>query len=453
MPPKVTPAGDRALLVDLGDVTASELHAAAARVSASDNILACITGHSSLYVIFRGKPDLQWSWSSTRLATPVRHDIEVSFADEYGLDLAEFLARTAVTPDAFLQRVASLTLSARYLGFRAGFAYLEGWPAEWSMPRRPTSRARVAAGSFAIAGAMSGFYPIDSPGGWNILGRTSIALANRFAPGDEIAIRPTLALLDDGVPPAPPLLANAPTLPKGIEVLANRQFITMVTRPDYAGLERGRPPGGPFDENAARLANETVGNGDDTPLLECALVGPRLRFHEPCVVAWQGADSDLPKGELIVVEAGQELSVGRIRNGLRGYLAFGESGEADRADFHHPPGGRLEAGPTRRLEIRVGRGPHDSPVGTIECEVTPQLDRVGIRMRPLQPLGITAPADMPSYGMQFGTIQLHPDGTLVAMGPDHPITGGYLQPLTVLWSERWKLGQLTPGDRVTLLAV
>jgi allophanate hydrolase subunit 2 len=107
-----------------------------------------------------------------------------------------------------------------------------------------------------------------------------------------------------------------------------------------------------------------------------------------------------------------------------------------------------------RHVIRVGRGPHESPIGApvenVECEVTPQLDRVGIRLRPLQPLGVTAPADLPSCGMQCGTIQLHPDGSLVAMGPDHPVTGGYLQPLTVLWDERWKLAQLSPGERVTL---
>ncbi len=98
--------------------------------------------------------------------------------------------------------------------------------------------------------------------------------------------------------------------------------------------------------------------------------------------------------------------------------------------------------------IGVVAGPHDSPLREIECEVTPQLDRVGIRLKPLQPLGFQPPADLPSIGMQFGSIQLHPDGSLVAMGPDHPITGGYLQPLTVRWDERWKLGQLAPGDRV-----
>ena len=85
---------------------------------------------------------------------------------------------------------------------------------------------------------------------------------------------------------------------------------------------------------------------------------------------------------------------------------------------------------TDRRVIRVVAGPHESALRTIECEVTPQLNRIGIRLRPLEPVGLTAPAELPSCGMQFGTIQLHPEGSLVAMGPDHPVTGGYLQPVT-----------------------
>ena len=45
-----------------------------------------------------------------------------------------------------------------------------------------------------------------------------------------------------------------------------------------------------------------------------------------------------------------------------------------------------------------------------------------------------------------------PEGSLVAMGPDHPVTSGYAQPLTVLTAERWKLAQLVPGERVTFVA-
>jgi urea carboxylase len=50
--------------------------------------------------------------------------------------------------------------------------------------------------------------------------------------------------------------------------------------------------------------------------------------------------------------------------------------------------------------------------------------------------------------MQFGTLQWHPDGSLIAMGPDHPVTGGYLQPATVVSDDLWKLAQLAPGEVV-----
>ena len=139
-----------------------------------------------------------------------------------------------------------------------------------------------------------------------------------------------------------------------------------------------------------------------------------------------------------VFEAEGEINVGRIKNGLRGWLAIGTRA-----------GGGAGAPLEDRRVIRIVPGPHQPSITNVECEVTQQLNRVGIRLRPLRDLGITAPADLPSCGMQFGTIQLHPDGSLMAMGPDHPITGGYLQPMTVRWDERWKLAQLTPGERVS----
>jgi len=99
------------------------------------------------------------------------------------------------------------------------------------------------------------------------------------------------------------------------------------------------------------------------------------------------------------------------------------------------------------------RGPHESNFADSDWEVTPQLDRVGIRLRGLSAVPPSIPADLPSIGVQFGSVQWHPDGTLVLMGPDHPVTGGYLQPVTVISSERWKLAQLAPGERVSLRTV
>src|ERR1051325_8334930 len=146
----VAPAGDRALLIELPpDVTAAELHAAAARARSREDVLACIVGHASLYVIFRGAPDPAIDVHAAPVAwTPRRHRVEVAF-EGFALD-------------------HPVLLTARYLGFRPGWAYLEGWP--WPMPRRATSRP-VKAGSFAVAGTMAGIYPTDAPGGWNVLGR------------------------------------------------------------------------------------------------------------------------------------------------------------------------------------------------------------------------------------------------------------------------------------------
>ena len=76
------------------------------------------------------------------------------------------------------------------------------------------------------------------------------------------------------------------------------------------------------------------------------------------------------------------------------------------------------------------------------------MNRVGIRLRPLETIDAKLPTEMLSCGAQFGTLQWHADGNLVALGPDHPVTGGYLQPMTVLSSEIGKLAQLMPGERV-----
>src|SRR5207237_2449933 len=132
---------------------------------------------------------------ASEIVSPRRHRIEVSFHESHALDLDQFLTHVRGSRDEVLRRVESIQLTVRYLGFRAGFAYLDGWPEEWAMPRRSTSRNLVPGGSFGIAATMSGFYPVDSPGGWNILGRTAAPLwdpsrepPNLFAPGDEISL-------------------------------------------------------------------------------------------------------------------------------------------------------------------------------------------------------------------------------------------------------------------------
>jgi len=376
---KSVPAGDNATLIELGDVSAAELHAKAWQLRAQGK--AVIVGHSSLYVV-RCSVGLRPASGREAGQRPTLHRVKVNFD---GPDL----------PAGFTPR--ELTLTVRYLGFRAGFGYLDGWPEEWSMPRRPTSRP-VKRGSFAVAGNVAAFYPIDTPGGWNILGHTDYDFAYALAPGDTIVIEPTREPL--ALPP--------------LHETGKPSLHTRVFAPDWSRVERGLSPGGPFDDVAASLLE-----GD---LLECALVWPKVEG------VWVGPD----------LRTGDRVPEGRIEGGLRGYV--GRSFASLRM-----------TGRTDRHVIRAIAGPHDIGLTEVECEVTPQLDRVGIRLRPVTPIGFEAPADLESIGMQCGTVQLHPDGSLVAMGPDHPVTGGYLQPMTVITSERWKLAQLSPGERVTCI--
>src|SRR3954462_14382993 len=245
MQPKVTRAGNRGLLADFGDgVAAAELHARAAALRARTNVVACIVGQQSLCGIFAGEPSIAFDDVPPSAFTPATHRIDVDFS---GPDLDEFLVLVRITRDDFLQRVPSLRLTARYLGFRAGFAYLEGWPEAWRMPRRTRSRNVVPRGSFAIAGMMAGFYPVDSPGGWNLLGRTNAWLwnpntdpPNRFAPGDVTEVRPaSIAQFD-----TPPLETIEQTGGVIAEVIAAGQLTTIVGARDWKRAEYGVSPGG-----------------------------------------------------------------------------------------------------------------------------------------------------------------------------------------------------------------
>jgi KipI family sensor histidine kinase inhibitor len=467
---QIAAAGDRALLVTLPGVSSARLRAAADRARAVAGVVAAIVGHQSLYVIGtadRAAISRAVDEAAIRAEPVAQHRIEVSFHEEHALDLPDFLAHAHLSREEFLRRLPNLQLSVRYLGFRAGFSYLDGWPVEWSKPRRATSRNHVTGGSFGIAGSMAGFYAVDSPGGWNILGRTAARLwdplrepPNLFAPGDEIEIRPTggrIAVASE----APPFQPEGE--PVG-EVIAPGQLTTIVGRSDWSRLEHGLPAGGAFDEEAAATANAAVGNDPGAPLLECVLVGPKLRFRDVRRVA-------LCDGELHTrIFRDEEIDIGRI-HGMRAYLAIEggidemrlryaeaptvlKKGDSLRSavPWHRLGSTSTRAAASRRTPkaIRVVRGPHDAPPLPGEWEVTPQLNRVGVRLRPLQTISFTPPTDLPSCGAQFGTLQWHADGSVVALGPDHPVTGGYLQPATIISSERWKLAQLAPGERVRL---
>jgi KipI family sensor histidine kinase inhibitor len=141
-----------------------------------------------------GAGDDQWPDDSPRVEIPVR------YGGEDGPDLEWVAEQAGLSSADVIELHAGTEFRALFVGFAPGFAYLGPLPAPLVRPRRSSPRVRVPPGSVAIAGPYSAVYPIESPGGWHLLGRTDLALWDarhdppalleagmriRFVPGDR----------------------------------------------------------------------------------------------------------------------------------------------------------------------------------------------------------------------------------------------------------------------------
>lgn len=124
-------------------------------------------------------------------------DIPTRYGGPDGPDLDAVAELTRLTPAAVVEVHASVTYRALFLGFAPGFAYLGVLPGALAVPRRAEPRVRVPAGSVALAGEQTAVYPLESPGGWQLIGRTSVVLWDprrdppaRIQPGDAVRFVP-----------------------------------------------------------------------------------------------------------------------------------------------------------------------------------------------------------------------------------------------------------------------
>jgi inhibitor of KinA len=109
-------------------------------------------------------------------------EIPVCYGGEHGPDLNDVGATHNMTPAQVVELHSSTTYVVYFLGFVPGFAYLGELPKALATPRLPTPRRRVPPGSVGIAGNQTGVYPVATPGGWRLLGRTPISM---FRPGSN----------------------------------------------------------------------------------------------------------------------------------------------------------------------------------------------------------------------------------------------------------------------------
>jgi KipI family sensor histidine kinase inhibitor len=114
-------------------------------------------------------------WTVTPVAGGEGETVEIECRYD-GPDLDDVARAWGVSPEAAAAAHASLEHTVAFCGFNPGFAYLAGLGDDRSVPRRESPRTRVPGGSVAVAGVYSGIYPRESPGGWQLIGRTEATL-------------------------------------------------------------------------------------------------------------------------------------------------------------------------------------------------------------------------------------------------------------------------------------
>ena len=200
---KIQPLGEAAFAVTLGEAISL---AASARVlalkrtilSASlPGVCEVVPAYTSLLVRFdpdRSDPkslydaltDLCFSAPASDSAAGNLVEVPVVYGGMFGPDLDDVSDHAGMTPDEVARLHAAGDYTVAFLGFLPGFPYLVGLDPQLACPRLASPRQTVPAGSVGIAGGQTGIYPLESPGGWRIIGRTSLKLF------DPIGDQPTL---------------------------------------------------------------------------------------------------------------------------------------------------------------------------------------------------------------------------------------------------------------------
>ncbi len=199
---QITPLGDNALVLELGTVIDESTHRrvqtawralAAAPLPAVSELVPAYTTVTVFYdpwaAVQAGAPALgiaDWLGEvlrerlknppKTEKAKPRVVEVPVCYGGEFGPDLARVAAQAKLSPEEVIKRHAKAEYLVHLIGFAPGFPYLGGLPRELHTPRHAKPRMTVPPGSVAIGGEQAGIYPLATPGGWNLIGRTPLRI-------------------------------------------------------------------------------------------------------------------------------------------------------------------------------------------------------------------------------------------------------------------------------------
>jgi KipI family sensor histidine kinase inhibitor len=211
-PLRLLPAGEAALLVELGDTIDPDLNEAVHRLDAAinraapDGLIETVPTYRSILVTFDPTrttaatlaaviSSLQAAAGEASVVKSRRWFVPVRFGGEYGEDLTAVAERAGLSPEAVVNLHCAADYRVYMLGFSPGFAYLGGLPEALHQPRRENPRSVTPAGSFMQGGSQAALSPVAMPSGWHLIGRTPLRLFDPgrsqpflLAPGDRVRL-------------------------------------------------------------------------------------------------------------------------------------------------------------------------------------------------------------------------------------------------------------------------
>ena len=435
-------------------------------------------------------------------------EIPTAYGGVHGPDLGSLAAEVGRSEDAVVAAHTSREYRVYMLGFSPGFPYMGTLPEVLRVPRLRSPRTFVPQRTVALAGQQTGVYPVASPGGWRLIGRTPLRIydPHREAPflldaGDRVRFvaigereYELRAPVDET--PAPPEVPASP------DFLVERGGLwTTVQDAGRPGYRRfGLPQSGAMDPLSLRIANALLGNPPGAAALECTAPGPRLVAARRTAVAITGADlSPTVNGRpvagwtAIALREGDVLDFGAPRAGQWAYVAvpggvdvpraLGSRATYVRGALGGYGGRRLENGDLLACErrapgallrlpeharpqaggactVRVVLGPQESYFkeaavsALLEAEFSPGVhaDRVGYRLDGPK-LEHRAAAELLSDGLLPGAIQVPSGGQPIVIMADGPTAGGYPKIAAILRVDLRLFAQARRRDRVRFRAI
>ncbi len=187
------PSGDSGLIIEVGNEISEAINKKIRNLiycieqSQIKGIIEMIPTYSTILVVYDPVQigfddlktkikDIEENMDEIELSPPRVIHIPTLYGGEYGEDIQYVSEYNELTQEKVIEIHSSATYLVYMIGFTPGFAYLGGMSEKISTPRLETPREKIPSGSVGIAGNQTGIYPIDSPGGWQLIGRTPLKL-------------------------------------------------------------------------------------------------------------------------------------------------------------------------------------------------------------------------------------------------------------------------------------